>query len=205
MLRHGTQLGGSQRLGKRAWPERRRPAVAATWTRIVVVHLAAVLQLCVHCSFAVPGCVVPSGPVPRLLVAWTTASDRLKKDPGQDPQHDRGCHWPAVEATGAPSPGNNKPALYYRATEALAMTTCTSCTHTPLGKTHIYVLARLHPEHSCSFFPTLKHRFGNFLLPPLLLHHLSLRHSTRLCLVQIACACSWLLSQSPSPSLSRSP
>lgn len=130
MLRHGTQLGGSQRLGKRAWPERRRPAVAATWTRIVVVHLAAVLQLCVPCSFAVPGCVVPSGPVPRLLVAWTTASDRLKKDPGRDPQHDRGCHWPAVEATGAPSPGNNKPALYYRATEALAMTTCTSCTHT---------------------------------------------------------------------------
>lgn len=27
MLRHGTQLGGSRGLGKRAWPERRRPAV----------------------------------------------------------------------------------------------------------------------------------------------------------------------------------
>lgn len=121
--------GRVQRLGKRAWPERRRPAVAATWTRSVVCTLQHFCSSCVPCSFAVPGCVVPSGPVPRLLVAWTTASDRLKKDPGRDPQHDRGRHWPAVEATGAPSPGNNKPALYYRATEALAMTTCT-CAHT---------------------------------------------------------------------------
>lgn len=155
MLRHGTQLGGSQRLGKRAWPERRRPAVAATWTRSVWCTLQ---QSCSSGSSAVlqcPGALFPSGPVPRLLVAWTTASDRLKKDPGRAPQHDRGRHWPAVEATGPHLQAITNQALYYRATEALAMTTCTSVslhTHTA-GKTHIYVLARLHPEHSCSFSP----------------------------------------------------
>lgn len=60
---------------------------------------------CAPCS--VPFCSAqvrwPFGPVPSPLVAWTTASDRLKKDPGRAPQHDRGRHWPAVEATGPSS------------------------------------------------------------------------------------------------------
>lgn len=158
MLRHGTQLGGSQRLGKRAWPERRRPAVAATTVGPAVVWCTLQQSCSSGCSAVLqcPGALFPSGPVPRLLVAWTTASDRLKKDPGRAPQHDRGRHWPAVEATGPHLQAITNQALYYRATEALAMTTCTSVslhTHTA-GKTHIYVLARLHPEHSCSFFPS---------------------------------------------------
>lgn len=103
---------------------------------------------------------------PSPLVAWTTASDRLKKDPGRAPQHDRGRHWPGVEATRGPAPGNNKAALYSLLSckhTVWPMTTCSSVSLPPAhtaGKTHIYVAARLHPEARRPFSPNLKHQFG---------------------------------------------
>lgn len=119
-------------------------------------HCCSVLQvLAVHaaqCPGALAVCAFPSP-----LVAWTTASDRLKKDPGRAPQHDRGRHWPGVEATRGPAPGNNKAALDSLLSckhTVWPMTTCSSVSLPPAhtaGKTHIYVAARLHPEAQPSF------------------------------------------------------
>lgn len=212
MLRHGTQLGGSRGLGKRAWPERRRPAVlpaarnCCSVSQVLAVHA-------VQCPGALAVCAFPSP-----LVAWTTASDRLKKDPGRAPQHDRGRHWPGVEATRGPAPGNNKAALYSLLSckhTVWPMTTCTSVSLPPAhtaGKTHIYVAARLHPEARRPFSPNLKHQFGTSSpappAPPT--PHLHPSPSLSLRLDQppafcIACACSSPSAHLPLPLTLTSP